>query len=587
MRVVLVILAFYAGAFALLWSYGEPLPQAELTFVSGSEHNDFDPQRMSWHHDIRVAHCLYDTLVSVDFSDFSVHPAVAERWETSPDGLTYTFHLRRDAKWSDGSPVTAQDFVYGWRRAMLPDLAADYTQLTWVIKGAKTFYDRRTAQLAEYVKIAERAGSSTMSDPDAARALYDLTLRDFADTVGLATPDDHTLIVTLEQPTPYFLELTAFPTFSPVHRASVEQTLAFDPASGSVVREPTYWSDPERLVTNGPYTLAVRAFRRGLHLKANPHYWNRAAMRNATVNELIISNPQTALQAYEDGQANIWFDPPSASSLAAELVAQGRNDVIRQPMAGTYFYNFNCLPKLHDGRDNPLANARVRRALAMAIDRDTLIRNVTRLGQPVAKTYIPIGALGNYDPPVERGVGFDVEEARRLLKEAGYEGGRGLTGLSILYNNGMGHEYLAQAVKAMWEANLGVVVTLEGVETKVLGQRLKSQDFTIARASWFGDYPDPTTWLQKMSTGDGNNDCRWSNAEFDALLARAATEADPARRLGYLREAEGILLDEQPMALIYQYVSLYLIKPEVTGLRPNPWHRWVLEDAAVAKAERD
>jgi oligopeptide transport system substrate-binding protein len=569
---------------SLLPGCGDPLPPAELTFISTNEHNELDPQKMSWSHDIRIAHALYETLVVLDFSDMTLHPGVAEGWEVSDDGLTYTFHLRDDARWSNGDPVVAEDFIYAWRRAMLPDLAADYTKLMYPIAGVRRFYDRRAEQLTEYAKIAAagRGGSA-----DAAGAMWQLTLDEFERTVGLSSPDEGTLVVRLERPTPYFLELVAFATFMPVHRASVERIAELDPSSGMLRLDSRFWGDPDRLVTNGPYVLKVRAFRRGLHLAQNPYYWNRANVRNRSINERIIGNAQTALQSYESGSAQMWLDVPTAGTLAADLAGQNRPDIHRQAMAGTYFYNFNCLPTLPNGQPNPLADVRVRRALALTINRETIVRNVTRLNQPVANSFIPVGALRDYQPPVEVGLGFEPDEARRLLAEAGFATpdnpqGRRLTGLSILYNTGHGHEYIAQAVAAMWREELGVVVTLDGVEAKVLGERMKSQDYTIARASWFGDYPDPTTWLVKMTSDDGNNDTRWSNAEYDALIEMAENEIDPARRNAIFREAETILIGEAPMALIYQWVSLSLIHPSVEGLRPNAWGRWMFEHASVA-----
>ena len=251
-------------------------------------------------------------------------------------------------------------------------------------------------------------------------------------------------------------------------------------------------------------------------------------------------------------------------------------------MAGTYFYNFNCLPELPSGEPNPLSDVRVRQALSLAIDRQTLVSRVTRLNQPIADTFIPPAALPSYQPPVSEGVRLNLEKAKQLLADAGYPGGQGLTGLSITYNTGQGHDIIAQAIKNMWQTQLGVVVTLEGLETKNFSDRLKSKNYTIARASWFGDYPDPTTWLQKMATGDGNNDCGWSNAQYDALLAQAQHELDPAKRMALLSDAEAILVREQPMALLFHYVSIYLWDPaHVQGLTANPWGRWRFEQVQV------
>lgn len=585
MRRVLAGLTTIVIATVGLVGCGDGIPEADLVFISGSEHNHLDPQKMSWSHDIRLADCLYEPLVYFNFATYEPEPATAESWELSDDGLVYTFHLRPDAKWSNGDPVTADDFVFAWRRVMLPDLAADYTQLTFVIDGAEAFFNWRAEQLEQYAKIRATASSSNpQAGADAANAVWKLTEQKFDEMVGVRAVADHTLEVRVHQPVPYMLSMLAFTTFAPVHKASVEQGQHLDPGTGMIRMDASYWSDPSRLVTNGPYRMEQRRFKRFVHLVANEHYWNRSAMRNDSILERIVVDPAAAVAMYEAGQVDWMPNVPTADPIAYSLIAQNRSDVHLQPMAGTYFYNFNCLPKLSDGSDNPLADVRVRRALSMAIDRTELVERVTRLNQPIAKTYIPPGAVGGYEPPADQGVTFDPQAAQALLAEAGYGDGHGLTGLSILYNTGAGHEVVAQAIAAMWQEHLGISVRLEGVEVNSFKDRLKNQEYTIARASWFGDYPDPTTWLGKMHSTDLNNDCRWSNSEFDALLAKAASERDPEKRMTMLEEAEAALLRDQPMALIYQYINLYLYDPaKVDGIIDTPWHRYQLEKVKVTR----
>ena len=548
--------------------------EAELVFVSGSEHNHFDPQKMSWLHDIRIANCLYEPLVKHNAADLSIEPGVAESWTVSDDKLTYTFKLRADARWSNGDPVVAGDFVFAWRRAMLYDMAADYTELFFCIRGAKAFFDWRKAQLARFTKGFGKAEQFWQE----AKAY-------FAETVGVAAPDPRTLVVTLIRPTAYFLELCAFATFMPNHVRSVEAATSIDPATATLGEEAGYWSDPDRLVSNGPYVLKQRRFKRDLLMVANDRFWGRSAMRNSSIMEKIITNPQTALLAYERGEVNWMPDLPSASSVAADLLKLGRPDTHAVSMAGVYFYNFNCQRKLIDGSSNPLADKHVRQALSMGIDRKTLVAKVTRLNQPVARSFVPPDAITGYGPPVEAGIGFDPAAGRKLLAEAGYPGGKGLKGLSILYNTGSGHEMIAQAIKRMWEQNLGVVVQLEGIEVKSFSERLKKRDYTIARASWFGDYRDPTTWLDKMRTDNGNNDCAYSSAEYDALMHSAAgAVGDPAERLGLLRQAEAVMLDDSPMAMIYQYISIFVYDPDqLKGMTRNPWNIWRLEQVQVVR----
>lgn len=545
-----------------------------VVFVSSSEHHHLDPQRMSWAHDIRTAHLLYDPLVRLDYADQSIHPATAERWTISDDGLTYTFTLRDGAKWSSGEAVMPEDFIYAWRRALLPDLAADYTQMFFAIRGARAFYDWRTAALAEFTR-----------NPGDGVALWEQTKAKFDEMVGVRAVDARTLEVTLERPTAYFLSLTAFPAFVPVHRASVEAVTRVNGTTGMVEVDAEYWSKP---VSNGPYVLSERVFQERVTLDVNAHYWDRANVKNEGVVQLIVPDPLTAIQKYQRGEVDFLPDIPSAGPIAADLVKQAgtRPDVHVQHMAGTYFYNFNCLPTLPDGRSNPLADVRVRKALSLAMDRRAVVESVTRVNQPVARSFVPPGVVAGYEPPVERGTTFDVQRAKALLAEAGYPGGAGLTGLSILYNTGNFHELIAQAVQRQWKEHLGVEVALEALPSKAFSTRLKQHEFTIARAAWFGDYPDPTTWLGKMHSDDGNNDAQWRNARYDALLAEADAlpPAQAAARLAKLAEAEALMLDEEPMGLVYHYVNVYLFDPaKLKGLELNGWARYRLEGVTVVR----
>lgn len=557
-------------------SAGEPAgdeAEAEFRFVSANEHNFLDPQKISWLHDIRVVDCLFETLVKTSLPSQQIEPGVAEKWEISEDQLTYTFHLRPDARWSNGDPVTANDFLFAWRRALMPDFAADYSQLFFRLKGGEDFFKWRAGTLKE-----DASGGAAAAVP------WKEIAAKFDELVGASAPDPKTLVVRLAEPVPYFLELCAFAPYGPNHAASIEPLLAPDPKSGMYRIDPGYWGDPKKLVCNGPYVIQRRRFRQDLLMAQNPRYWDKASVKNHSILELIIDNPQTALIAYQNGQAHWLPDIPTSSSIAADLVQQGRKDVLASPWAGTYFYNFNCRPTLPDGRKNPLADARVRRALSMTIDRKALVTQVTRLNQPIARTFIPPGCLPGYEPPVEAGAAFDPEGARKLLAEAGYPGGAGLTGLTILYNTGLGHENLAQPIKNSWEKNLGVVVVLEAQEGKTFSERLKKHSFTIARATWTGDYRDATTFLDKFRSDNGNNDAAWSNAEFDGLLDQAAGETDAAKRLATLRKAEELMLKEQPIAPLYQLVTLHVYDPnKIEGIDPNPWNFRRLDHVRVKR----
>ncbi len=389
----------------MLAGCGDGRPSAEFTYITGTAHNQFDPQKVSWLHDARLLQAMFQPLVEMDYNKMKARPGVAKRWEVSDDKTVYTFHLRDNAKWSNGDPVTAHDFVYGWRRAMLPDTGADYTKLMFHIKGAKAFFDWRQAQLDHFNKLKQQWGD------DAANKLWAQTQTKFGEMVGLDVPDDHTLIVTLEHPTPYFLDLAAFVTFLPVHRASFEQAVTLDPGTGMLKVDASYWSAPQRLVTNGAYRMTHYKFQQYVRLEKNPNYWDKDSVKTRSMLERIISEPQSAQITYRNGEADFWPDVPSASEMAAKLVSTDSPEVHTQQMAGVYFYNFNCQKKLKSGQPNPLADVRVRRALSMAINRKTIVQGVTRLNQPIARSFVPTGVLPVYQPPVEEGVTFNPERA--------------------------------------------------------------------------------------------------------------------------------------------------------------------------------
>ncbi|MDX1682855.1 MAG: peptide ABC transporter substrate-binding protein, partial [Phycisphaeraceae bacterium] len=304
------------------------------------------------------------------------------------------------------------------------------------------------------------------------------------------------------------------------------------------------------------------------------------------IREVVISEPNNARLRYGRGSVHWLPDLPSASALAAELVARGGDDIHVVPAAGTYFYNFNCQPTRPDGSPNPLANPDVRRALSMAINRDTLVREVTRVGNPPAATFIPPGSIRNYTPPTDAGVSFNPTAAAQLLASAGYADGEGLGELTILFNTDNSHEKIAQFIAASWKDHLGVRVTLQAQPSKAFGQRLDEHDFTIARAGWFGDYRDPTTFLDKFISDSPNNDAAWSNPAFDKLMKEAEAETDPQARLQRLERAEALMLAAQPIAPLFHYVNLELFRPdEVAGIRPNPWNVRRLDQVRLKKTD--
>jgi oligopeptide transport system substrate-binding protein len=320
---------------------------------------------------------------------------------------------------------------------------------------------------------------------------------------------------------------------------------------------------PPHLVTNGPYRLDEWTFKRRLRMVASDYYWNRASVKSKVIDQIYAEDGTAAFRTYERGDVD-WLAELD-SDLAAQILAHGnRTDLHIFPAFGTYFYSLNCLPKLPDGRHNPLSDVRVRQALSMSIDREPIVKNVGRLGQPISFTYIPPHVFEGYlSPP---GLPYDVPKARKLLAAAGYPNGRGFPNLSILYNTESLHGDVAQIIRRQWLNNLGIQVDLEGVEVKIFGAKLYSQQYSIARASWYGDYDDPTTFTDKYKSDSDDNDSKWDSPDYDRLCAQAAKETDQHRRLVLLSKAENILLNEAPIIPLYTYVNSYMFRDQVKGL---------------------
>ncbi|MEO1235267.1 MAG: peptide ABC transporter substrate-binding protein [Planctomycetota bacterium] len=552
----------------------EPAAGGEVRFISGSAIKTLDPQVTSWLVDFRIIEGLFEPLLRVNPETLELEPSAAAALpKVSDDGLIYTFTIREDARWSNGDPLLASDFAYGWMRALLPDLAADYAALFFTIEGAEDFYSWRTQRLADFQNLGISADE-----------FWAQTRQRFADTVGIEPIDDRTLRVTLAQPTAYFNELVAFAPFSPVHEATADAYLEAEATAGGLNMDPVYFQRPDLLVSNGPYLLKQWRFKQQLVLDQNPYWWNRAEMGNTRVVMQVVTDPTAALLRYNRGEADWYPGLPTGSRDAAKLVQSDRPDVHYGPAAGTYFYVFNCRPTV-DGQANPFADPRVRRAFSMAVDRQTLVDNVTQLGQPVAKTFVPPAAIPGYDAPVDAGVSFDPEAARQLLADAGYPSGQGLSGLTLLINEGGGHEDPAQFIRKAWETHLGVSVQIESVERITFSDRLKTGGFQVARAGWFGDYRDPTTFHDKFRSNNNNNDGLYQNPAYDRLLERAEAELDPAARMALLAEAEALMLAEQPLMPLYHYTNLELFDPgRVTGLHPNPWNIRRLDAITVRPA---
>ena len=382
-------------------------------------------------------------------------------------------------------------------------------------------------------------------------------------TVGVKAPDPYTLVVTLKHPRSYFLDLCAFPTFYPVNEKAMAPFLndASDPAQGYNQA----WARSPNLVTNGPYFLKDWKFKQYMLLEPNAYYWDRGNVKCDQLVIKAISDQRAQLLALQSGAIDLLTQVPQ--SFGEDLLKQEaegkRKDVHYIPVFGTYYYIFNCTRP-------PFTDPRVRKALSLAVDRQKITRDVIRMGNKPLGLLVPPDAIPGYKSP--QALEPNVEEARKLLAEAGFPEGKGMRSIELLYNTEAIHERVAEAVGQMWEQNLGVHVTYRALEKgSFASARQVEHNFDVARAGWYGDYTDPTTWLNLAATGDENNDGLYSNAAYDGLLAKAAAAPDAQTRLDLLSEAEGMLVQKEfPFMYLYQYGDGYLYdEKKIGGVQMN------------------
>lgn len=498
------------------------MDRADLVFINGAEPELLDPVFSTAQATGRVIYALYEGLTYFD-AWAKPQPGVAERWDISPDGRTYTFYLRQNAVWSNGDPVTAHDFAYSWRRTLQPEQAAEYAYQLHYIRGAREFNEGK--------------------------------IKDFAQ-VGVTVKDDHTLVVELENPTPFFLDLCAFATLVPVHRATIEKYSDWN-------------ANPKHHVGNGAFTLNEwRLFDR-VRLVKNPRYWNAAEVKMQSIDVLPAQRPQTAFNFFATGVADLMMDKGLAPTpLMAEL--RKRPDFHGSPVLATYFFRFNCTRK-------PFTDPRVRRAFTLAVDRQRITEKVTRAGEAPAYSYVPPGTGKTYKPPVPENEAArkglpQIEEAQRLLAEAGFPGGKGFPIFYYLYRADSDLDQdIAVELQAMFKEVLGVTMQLARQEWTVYLNSQTKLDYDVSRSSWVGDYNDPNTFLDMFVTNGGNNRTGWSNKKYDEAIAAAAREVDTNKRDEIFQNAERLLLSEEaPICALYHYVGIQFYDAErLGGMEPN------------------
>jgi oligopeptide transport system substrate-binding protein len=482
-----------------------------LRFVNGPEPETIDPGLMSGQPDGRIARAIFEGLVTPDPRTLEPIEGVASRWERADDGVTYTFHLRTDAVWTNGDRVSAHDFAWSWMRVLHPDTPARYADLFYLIRNARAY----------------KAGE--IDDPAA---------------VGIRALDAQTFEVVLETPTPYFLQLVTFYPFLPVHRASVE-------------RYGDAWTHPEHIVTNGPFRLAMHRQNDRFHLEKFQEYWDAANVRLDGIVAYSLDDLSTMLNMYRAGMTD--WNP--SGYLPAEYIpyVQHYEDYRAGPFLGSYFYSMVVTRP-------PFDDKRVRQALGFAINREQITSFVLHNSVSAWGRIVPDGfAEYPYPDPVR----FDPEKARQLLAEAGYPGGDGFPTIEILFNTSEDHKKIAEAIQAMWKQHLGIDVKLLNQEWASYMRTTIDREYQVARRTWIGDYVDPNTFLAILRGGEGNNRTNWSNARYDELVAAAADELDAERRMRLLAQAEAIALDEMPFIPIYSYRTREFVAPYVRGWYPT------------------
>lgn len=502
-RIAAILLACLT---ALLASCGKTAQRAELVVINGAEPDSIDPAKIRGQPEGRVASGLFEGLTRNNEKG-EVGPGMAERWEISPDGRRYTFHLRANAKWSNGDPVTAHDFHWSWLRA-LRSPEAEYKYQFYYIRGAEEYGEAKDA-------------ASRPAD----------------DTVAVRAVDARTLTVELKDPTPFFIDLCAFYTLMPVHRTTVERA---ENAGES-------WMRPGKLVNNGAYLLDAWRLNDRIRLAKNPLYWDAANVRMKTVDLLPMGSPNTAFNFYSSGVADLILDK-SMIPTSLVPVLKSRPDYHSAPILATYYIRYNVTRK-------PFDDVKVRKAFSLVVDKHLITDKVTQAGEVVADAFVPPGTAG-YQPPA--GLKRDVGTAKQLLAEAGYPGGAGFPVVRYLYTNrSETDEKIAVELQAMLKRDLGITIQLSKQEWAVYLHSQSGLDYDFSRSSWVGDYRDPNTFLDMYLAGGGNNNTGWGNKRYDELIKLAGRETDQEKRFAIFREAETILIrDEVPICPLFNYVVI-------------------------------
>ena len=486
-----------------------------------SEPETIDPQLNTAADGAIMLNHLFESLIRWDDDgngNAVLKPGMAESWEVSEDGLTWTFKLR-DAKWSDGKPVTAEDFVYAWNRLVDPKTGADYEYMLDMVKG----YEEKK--------------------------------------LDISAPDEKTFVVNLNVKCPYFEEICAFPAVMPVRKDIIEA-------------HKTWTQDPSTLISNGPFKLEKWDHNSVLSMVKNEEYYDADSVKAEKL-AFHLQDDQNAIYAsYRSGDLDF------VNSVPQEEVKKllDSKELKVKPYVGTYFVCFNT-------EKEPFNDPKVRKAFSLAIDRNFIVNQVTGQGQQAATGYVPAGVYdakgadgddfrttgGDYYSIKDEDYDKNVEEAKKLMEEAGFKDGEGFPQIEYLYNTDENHKAIAEALQNMWQEKLGVQVSLQNQDWNVFLKERKEGNYNIARHGWIADYNDPMSFIDMWLTDGGNNDAQYSNPEFDKFVKAAKATSDQNERMENMHKAEDILIGEDNVvAPLYFYTNSYMIKPNIKGMYYTP-----------------
>jgi oligopeptide transport system substrate-binding protein len=541
---IAVFLVSFFGGVSVLPSAKAAVAQ-QVTYNLGTEPATIDPALSQG---IPEANCIlqaFDGLTRINNKNVP-EPAIAKSWTISKDRKTYIFTLR-DAYWTNGTPVTAYDFEYAWKRALAPETASQYAYQLYYISGGEAYNTSIKVGSKYYAALLDAKGNPVMktvggkqvAQPNMAKPI------DPNKNVGVKALSAKTLKVYLQSPTVYFLNLTAFPTLMPVCKA--------------VVSKNDKWAaDVTNFVTDGPFKLTQWSHNDKMTFVKNMSYWDSKSVKLTKITYLMVTDESTALSMFQSGQMDVGSTVPLSE--LPKLVASGDAKIL--PYLGTYYYMFNTTKK-------PFNDVRVRKALALAIDRKGITTSITKGGQTPALAYVPNGiadAAAGSDFRTVGGTFYkdkDIATAKALLAQAGYPNGKGFPSFTLLFNTSNAHQSIAEAIQQMWKQNLGISCTLKVEEWGVYLDDRNNLNYQVARAGWIGDYMDPNTFLDMFVTGGGNNGTGWSNKTYDALIAKAKATVNPTARMATLHAAEKILMADMPIVPIYFYTNPVLITKHV------------------------